>query len=445
MLAIEVLDEAESAEDIVGKEAIREGYSSLAEIRAARERNDRILDMYRNDELFVLPDDSEELLELSRQFSRYAKDRKAKPAALRAANDNDIIPLPIVNVSTWAHQDPPERAWFIDGLIPAGTVTLLSGDGGVGKSLLALQIAIASALGIDTLGLNPKPGGVFYVGAEDDEDEFKRRVYDVCRALGARREDLEDMEVLLLAGRDALLSVAEKDGTMKPTVLWHQIKEHIRDFDPGLVILDTQADLFGGDEIKRAQVRAFVAMLRQIAIETGAAIVLLSHPSVSGMQTGTGTSGSTAWSNSVRSRLYLTKPEGKEVDPNARVLRTMKSNYASVGDELKLRWLDGAFVLDEGLPAEELAFVSKAQDEAFVRLLRAYNRTGQVVATTKGVNYAPKVLAEQAGAAPYRQQHLERAMQRLLEDETLKIVAYGPPSRQRKQLLVAADDWGGER
>ena len=62
--------------------------------------------------------------------------------------------------------------------------------------------------------------------------------------------------------------------------------------------------------------------------------MLLAHPSLTGMNTGTGTSGSTAWNNSVRSRLYLdrVRESGIEPDPDARVLRTMKSNYGPVGD-----------------------------------------------------------------------------------------------------------------
>ncbi|MCA3487246.1 MAG: AAA family ATPase, partial [Rhodobacter sp.] len=35
----------------------------------------------------------------------------------------------------------PPRHWHVDDLVPGGTVTLLSGDGGTGKSLLAMQLA----------------------------------------------------------------------------------------------------------------------------------------------------------------------------------------------------------------------------------------------------------------------------------------------------------------
>jgi hypothetical protein len=41
----------------------------------------------------------------------------------------------------------PDREWLVPDLIPTRTVTLLYGDGGTGKSLLALQLAVAVALG----------------------------------------------------------------------------------------------------------------------------------------------------------------------------------------------------------------------------------------------------------------------------------------------------------
>ena len=34
----------------------------------------------------------------------------------------------------------PERQWLVSGLIPLGSVTMLSGDGGLRKSILGLQL-----------------------------------------------------------------------------------------------------------------------------------------------------------------------------------------------------------------------------------------------------------------------------------------------------------------
>jgi len=91
--------------------------------------------------------------------------------------------------------------------------------------------------------------------------------------------------------------------------------------------IDTSADVFGGDEISRSQVRQFVGLLIGIALRNNCAVILLAHPSMSGMASGTGTSGSTGWHNSVRSRMYL---EGDDKDDDARTLKFKKSNYGGL-------------------------------------------------------------------------------------------------------------------
>ncbi|MDN2584064.1 AAA family ATPase [Aquibium sp. ELW1220] len=356
----------------------------------------------------------------------------------QAANDN----LPLVNPSDWQGKEVPERRWFVEGLIPMRQVTILAGDGGVGKSLLALQLGAASALSVDTLDMHPQGGRVVYMGAEDEADEFQRRLADILAAHGRNFADLADFRLVPLADVDALLSVPDRAGIMRPTPLWEAAATYCRDYRPSFIVLDTAADLFGGDEIKRAQVRQFIAMLRTLAIEIDAAIVLLAHPSVDGMRSGSGSSGSTAWNNSVRSRLYLTAVGGDGADPDCRILTTKKNNYGKTGGEIRLRWKDGAFVLDDGKASPTLSLLTRRHDEIFRTLLSAITRTGQRVAPTKGVNYAPSVMAERPEAAGVTKKQLEGAMHRLLAADLVRVKSEGPPSKRRQRLVLAAEDYG---
>lgn len=354
--------------------------------------------------------------------------------------------LPIVDPSKdWAGKAVPERDWFIDDLIPARQVTILAGDGGVGKSLLALQIGVASALGVETAGLEPRAGRCLYLGAEDEEDEFHRRVNDIVRGHGKRLRDLKDFRLLPMADLDALLSVPDKAGVMQPTPLWHDVCDLARSFSPLFIVLDTVADLFGGDEIKRGQARQFIGMLRRLAIEIDCAIVLLAHPSQEGMRSGTGSSGSTGWRNSSRSMLYFQRDESTEADPDVRLLSTKKINYGKVGGELKLRWEAGHFV-PEGPAATSPAarMMAKKAEVKFIELLRFLTRTGQNVITTKGSNYAPKVMSDLPAAAGFSKMARIGAMNRLLEDGAIRQVESGPPSKKRKRLIICADDYGGK-
>jgi Mrp family chromosome partitioning ATPase len=63
----------------------------------------------------------------------------------------------IINPADWEGVTVPPREWIVPDYIPHKTVTLLSGDGGTGKSLLAMQLAAARALARDWIGLLPEP------------------------------------------------------------------------------------------------------------------------------------------------------------------------------------------------------------------------------------------------------------------------------------------------
>lgn len=342
-----------------------------------------------------------------------------------------------VNPAHWHGEPIPIRQWYVPDMIPMRQVTLLTGDGGVGKSLLAAQIGAAGAMCVETLGLEPWGGKVIYLGAEDEADEFHRRLADIAKALGGDLSDLHLFRLLPAADMDALLAAPDKQGVMQPTALWLDFADFAENYEPKLIVLDTSADLFGGDEIKRSQVRQFISMLRKLAIKINCAIVLLSHPSVAGMQTGTGTSGSTAWSNSVRARLYLTADKD---DDNLRTLKGMKANYAAKGGELKLRWHEGAFVLDDGKPSPAAGLLANHADKVFLRLLSAINGSGQNVSPNRSSSYAPTVMAKRPDRDGLSKKALEEAMHRSLAAGTAAVVTEGSPSRQRQRLVVVADE-----
>lgn len=365
------------------------------------------------------------------------------------ANDNappaaKDEPLVFINPAEWHGKQIPARQWYAEGLIPLRQVTILNGDGGVGKSLLALQIAAAGAMSLDTLEMEPWAGKTLYIGAEDEAEEFWRRLADIAHAHGKELDELFMFRLLSLADRDALLSVPNKGGNMEHTPLFAKIVDFACEFRPRLIVFDTAADLFGGDEIKRAQVRQFIAMLRTLAIQLDCAVILLAHPSVQGMQSGTGSSGSTAWNNSVRSRLYLTRPDGKDADSDLRILKTMKSNYGKTGDEIRLRWKDGVFVLDDGKPQAGETMLAAKAERVFCDLLSMLNRQGRNVCHVPGTTYAPAVMAKLKEAEGVTKARLVDAMNRLLSSGEIKIVVDGPASRQRQRLMLAREDFGPE-
>ena len=97
--------------------------------------------------------------------------------------------------------------------MPHRNVTLLSGDGGIGKSVLVLNLFAHIAARMDWLGFKTMQGPVLYVGAEDDNDEIERRLESIRQGLGVDWGELCDLHYLSLAGEDALLGVSIRPQT----------------------------------------------------------------------------------------------------------------------------------------------------------------------------------------------------------------------------------------
>lgn len=334
--------------------------------------------------------------------------------------------------------EPPPRRWHVADFIPAHQVTMLGGDGGVGKSLVALQLAVASALGTRWVGMVPEKTRTVYITAEDDQDEVHRRLDDITAAQGVSLGSLDDLLIRSLAGEDALLAVADsRSGTLSPTDLFRELDEYIAQTGAGFLVLDTLADLHSGEENNRAVARQFISLLRGLALRRECTVLLLAHPSLTGMQSGSGLSGSTAWNNSVRSRLYIEriKEDGEELDPDLRRLTTKKANYSTTGQGIVLRWQDGVFVPEaNGSPADGLLSTPDARAK-FLDLLDKFKTEGRKVNATSGRNFAPTVMAKDPRSGKWNKTALHAAMTDLFTLGAIVTAPYGKPSDNTNEIV----------
>ncbi len=335
----------------------------------------------------------------------------------------------------------PSRNWLVPDLVPSRTVTLLGGDGGTGKSLLALQLAYAVATGTGWLGRSVSGGSALFISAEDDEAELHRRIFDVVEAADGKFEDLDRLTLRSLAGEDALLAGLDRNsGALSPSSLFAELDKRLTDDAPALLVLDTLADLFPGNENDRAQARQFIGLLRGLAIRHDCAVVLLAHPSLSGLNSGSGTSGSTGWNNSVRSRLYLERviQDGYEANPDARMLSTKKANYGRTGGEIAVTWRDGVFVADAPETGFDRMAAGAKAERVFLKLLRLLAEQGRRVNTGGGQTYAPTVFSNHPEAEGLNKRAFRTAMEALLAAHKIRLAEDGPPSK-RRQYLEAVD------
>ncbi len=238
-------------------------------------------------------------------------------------------------------QTPPERDWVIPHWLGCGYVTLLAGPGGVGKSLLAQQIASHIATGTPFIEPIPKARKVLVWAGEDDHDEVWRRQMNIAEVMGTDLTAYDDLIIESFAGRSCTL-VETVFGTIQPTKLIDELAEQVADYGAEVIVLDNIARLFGGNENERHHVTTFVNLVAGACNRyRPTAIVLLGHPAKS---EGSEWAGSTAWEAAVRSRWYFGRnlPDAKddeqgEPDPNIRHLARRKSNYSAL-DAVQLRY-----------------------------------------------------------------------------------------------------------
>jgi hypothetical protein len=156
-----------------------------------------------------------------------AADIAAKMRAARA-NGADPEPLRIIDPRLWQDQPMPERRWVVPWWIPHGVVTSLYGPGSIGKSLVALQLITAAALGQRWIGLEVATTRTLGVFCEDEDHELQRRLFAILKLhkraglLGSTRDacdfdDLGAMRLLSRVGEDNLLMVFGRDGRGETT------------------------------------------------------------------------------------------------------------------------------------------------------------------------------------------------------------------------------------
>ena len=359
-------------------------------------------------------------------------------------------PLPLVRFVEWQDRIIPERRWIIPSWMPLGHVTALYGDGGLGKSLLAQQLMTACATGRPWLGLSVMRCRVVGLFCEDDDHELLRRQETINVANGVDFRDLAEMTTIAgRVGQDNALMTFGRDGRGELTALWSQLREAALDLGARLVVIDTAADTFGGNELARSEVRQFISVcLGALARDVDGAVLVCAHPSVSGMQSGTGAGASTAWNNTVRSRWYLNRPEavdGVDPHPDSRVLTRKKANYAGIGDELRLRWQNGAFEVEGGTAGGVVEAIDarnrdRQAEEAFLACLNAVQASGRRASPSKNSpNYGPKMFARMDEAKGFNRRQLESAMERLFSKTRIRVTDARTSSRNTIQVIVEVE------
>lgn len=354
-------------------------------------------------------------------------------------------PLPWLDMSNWDNVNIPTRQWAILNRVPLRQAGLVSGEGGIGKSIIELSKDVAHVTGKDWLGSLPEPGPAFYLGAEDDKDELHIRIAAIAAHYQVTFKELVEggLHVMCLLGQDATLCAASgKSGRVETTSLYRQLYEAAGDIKPKNISIDTLSRAFAGNEIDRVQVYAFARHMQSLAMVANGSVTVLSHPSLSGMASGSGLSGSTAWHAAFRFRHYLKSPkqaEGEQPNSDLRELEFKKNQYGPIAETIVLRYRNGLFLPEAGMTNLDKVARETRAEEMFVELLRRLSAQGRNVSDKPtSPNYAPASFPREDTAKKHNfsKADFEGAMQRLFASNKIYVEHHGRPSRPAARISV---------
>lgn len=212
-----------------------------------------------------------------------------------------------------------EFARVLGGGVVPGSVVLIGGDPGIGKSTLLLQVALEMAHALPVL----------YVSGEESERQIKMRALRLLRPetpkhassrqRKAQSSQLEDGENDDLNIPEHLYLVTETSLTI--------ILDHLREVKPGLLILDSVQTTYLPELESSAgsvtQVRETASRLREIAKSTGISVFLIGHVTKEGA-----IAGPRILEHIVDTVLYL---EGDRFQ-SYRLLRSVKNRFGATSE-----------------------------------------------------------------------------------------------------------------
>ena len=255
----------------------------------------------------------------------------------------------------WDDVEDVRREWLVNGWLPADTATLFTGEGGVGKSWLTLQMICQIACGFRGAFLDPdfneenKGTGrrhVVFATYEDEHEEIKRRLRVLASGMGWIGQSLKTIQQYThIVEMDEIGSLWNSGKGSGDAGYLLPAGEDLREFCEGvgarLLVIDPLSGAFSGDENERTAVYNFVGGFRGWGKKSRCATLFVGHlpKGIEGKKAGF--SGSTAWRDSVRAMWVLgEQPLGKTTknsEPrNFLALSNLKNNYARLQPRVPL-------------------------------------------------------------------------------------------------------------
>lgn len=238
-------------------------------------------------------------------------------------------------------------------ILTDGTILMLAGEGGVGKSVIAAQLAhgVASQAGRKDIGgmfVAKRHGPVVYATFEDAPGVSAEQIAWHDRKTNDVQDTKLPVEMLDMNEHPLFGPVDRASGdhglyNQRPDRLpgWHVLWEAVNDTRPALVVIDAATDAYVGDANAVPPVAAFMADVRRTARKAPwvCGVLLVAHstkaarntrgnnkPSFDPFDPGR-VAGSAAWTDKARGVMGFMWDGREGAEPGARILAVPKANY----------------------------------------------------------------------------------------------------------------------
>ena len=184
------------------------------------------------------------------------------------------------------------QGWLIENWLPRNCVAMLTGDGGVGKSRLALQLAWSlsgDGQWLGEAGQMPSPGAdygggfeplgpgaIVYATWEDSPDQIRGRLFWLEQA--GKVGNGNNFKIADMRARGHLWASTQHNAVPGLTPAGEALRLAAEQYNARLLVVDTLGVANGASEIDRAQVGAFFADWAAWADANDCAVLLIAHP-----------------------------------------------------------------------------------------------------------------------------------------------------------------------
>jgi AAA domain-containing protein len=178
----------------------------------------------------------------------------------------------------------PHRRWLYGTHLLRQEVTVIAAPSGIGKSSLAIGMAVCMAVDKDLLGETIWGTGskVLYINGEDDREEMLRRVDAFCDKHKVAQQNLTGR--FFVFGKDnwetqklRLLHIEKQTSRLHDNGIAH-LEAMLDDIRPDLVVLDPLVNFCAGGDVDDDAVMALVMMkLKRMARKFECAVLIVHH------------------------------------------------------------------------------------------------------------------------------------------------------------------------